>query len=188
MQAKGWRESLVSIGRKLISAEIDPPPRAQKETIRSIAESLETVNPTAKPALSPMSNGQWKCLYTDAPGPSGGKLGPFLGRVYQDIDMAAKRYVNILECGKKGADPWLAARLVASWDVVDEDTWEVRFENVEVTAWGRRLGFKEFKNVSRLWKMTYMDDQIRVLRARRPQKREDQAWLFVLQRDDGVGR
>lgn len=189
VQAKGWRESLVQIGRKLMTSDADPPPRAQKETIRSVAESLETVNPTPKPALSPMSDGQWKCLYTDAPGPSGGKLGPFVGRVYQDVDMAAKKYVNILECGKKGAEqPWLAARLVATWDVVDDATWEVKFEHVEVTAWGRRVVHREFKNVSRIWKITYLDPELRVVRARRPEKREDQAFLFVLQRDGGVGR
>jgi len=120
------------MGDQLIRSEVDPPPRAQKETIRSVAEALETVNATPRPALSKFSDGAWKCLYTNAPGPSGGKLGPFIGRVYQDVDLARMQYVNVLKVGRKGAEPWLEARLVATWDVVEDDTWEVKFEHVEV--------------------------------------------------------
>lgn len=188
VQAQGWKESLIQIGTKLMSSEADPPSRAQKQTIRSIAESLETVNATPSPALSPLSTGTWKCLYSDAPGPSGGRLGPFVGRVYQDVDMAAKKYVNILQVGKKGTAPWLSARLVATWEVKDAETWEVQFQHLELRVWGRRLLHQEFKDVRRLWKMTFLDEQLRVVRARRPEKREDQAFLFVLQRDNGMGR
>jgi hypothetical protein len=189
VQAQGWRESLIAMGNQLISQPIDPPLRAQKETIRSIAESLETTeSPTPRPALSKLSNGSWKCLYTDAPGPSGGKLGPFVGRVYQDVDMDEKQYVNILKVGMKGSKPWLEAKLIATWEVVDDETWEVKFEHVQISAWGKQVLFKRFGDVRRIWKITYLDQQLRIMRARRPEKREDQAFLFVLQRDNGLGR
>lgn len=189
VQAEGWKQSLVQIGNQLIRSEVDPPTRAQKATIRSIAESLETINnPTPRPALSELPGGMWKCLYTNAPGPSGGKLGPFVGRVYQDVNMASKQYANILKVGKKGTEPWLTARLVATWEVKDEDTWEVLFKHLELRVFGRAVLHREFKNVRRLWRMTYLDDQLRIMRAKRPGKADDQAFLFVLQRDNGVGR
>jgi hypothetical protein len=40
-------------------------PTEKRAEISSLVESLETFNPTVKPALSPRMNGYWKLLYTD---------------------------------------------------------------------------------------------------------------------------
>jgi hypothetical protein len=42
-------------------------------------------------------------LYSTVPGPSSGRLGPFVGRVFQDIRPKEKRIINILELGPSWA-------------------------------------------------------------------------------------
>ena len=93
VQAKGWRDSIT----QLCVAALPRPTKAQAETIKSVAQSLETVNPTQQPALSPYVDGQWRLLYSNSPGVSSGRVGPFTGRVYQDVDLDKKEceYINI---------------------------------------------------------------------------------------------
>ena len=95
--------------------------------------------------------------------------------------------VNILEVGKQGKKPWLEARLVATWTIKDDITWEVIFQTVTIKIFG--LNFvQKFKNVTRYWVMTYLDANLRIMRGRRPQRKEEDAYWFVLARDNGEGR
>ncbi|CAN0378828.1 unnamed protein product, partial [Laminaria digitata] len=42
-------------------------------------------------------------LYSTVPGPSSGRLGPFVGNVFQEISPAEGKIVNILELGPSWA-------------------------------------------------------------------------------------
>lgn len=68
---------------------------------RKIAEmvtAVERENPTSAPAHSPLMAGFWRMLYTDMePAPSSGKLGPFVGEVYQDLRPTDGLIVNLLK-------------------------------------------------------------------------------------------
>ncbi|GAB5033145.1 harpin binding protein 1 [Nannochloropsis oceanica] len=200
VQAQGWRDTLVSIGNELHRSS-SLPTKAQKETIRSIALALETVQPTPTkaPALSPFNQGRWALLYTDAPGISSGRIGPFgliKGRVFQEVDLTTRGYVNILEVSKPGQAPWLEAKLTAEFQVVDDTDWEVTFKDVVGMLRGKQVVKQVFSGVSRVWTHTYLDREggVRIMRARRPEKRPEDAFLFVLvrrkerEREEGEGR
>src|SRR6056297_1821353 len=189
VQAQGWRDSLVSIGKQLSTSGILPS-KAQKMTIRSIAVALETVKPmpTRAPALSSMVQGRWSLLYTDAPGISSGRIGPFgviKGRVSQEVELASKAYTNILRVAKPGHEPWLEARLTASFDVLNDTDWEVTFEDVVGLLRGKQVVRQVFSGVQRIWTHTYLDPtgRVRVMRARRPERQPDEAFLFVFVRE-----
>ena len=63
--------------------------------------------------------GPWIVLYTDAPPPSNGQLGPFKGVAKQVIDLQKGTYKNELYVGGSGIDEdenaWLGAVLEATW-------------------------------------------------------------------------
>mmetsp|Transcript_20862 Transcript_20862/g.41504 ORF Transcript_20862/g.41504 Transcript_20862/m.41504 type:complete len:166 (+) Transcript_20862:324-821(+) len=63
--------------------------------------------------------GPWIVLYTDAPPPSNGQLGPFKGVAKQVIDLQKGTYKNELWVGGSGTDEdenaWLGAVLEATW-------------------------------------------------------------------------
>ncbi len=62
-------------------------PNDLKFEITELVDQMERRNPTKNPACSLLMKGNWKMLYTDfsPPAPSSGKLGPFIGDVYQDL-------------------------------------------------------------------------------------------------------
>ncbi|CAM9457405.1 unnamed protein product [Ectocarpus sp. 13 AM-2016] len=59
--------------------------------IQEVAKELNALNPTKDPARSPLLAGRWRMLYSTVPGPSSGRLGPFVGDVFQDICPDEKR-------------------------------------------------------------------------------------------------
>ena len=79
------------------------------------------VNPAVVPPLYGMatSAGMWNLLYTTTPGASGGKLGPFIGDVQQEVDIAEGLYVNYVRLGP------LTGKLDATWDVINKQQWKV---------------------------------------------------------------
>ena len=70
-----------------------------KQKISSIVSDLEKLNTNKRISSSPLMNGNWKLLYTTNDGSSAGKLGPFVGRVDQDIDVDSRQYVNWVRLG-----------------------------------------------------------------------------------------
>jgi hypothetical protein len=122
---------------------------------------LEEQNPTADPAESALLDGDWKLLYTSTKGGSAGKLGPFVGRVNQLMELGNQKYTNVVKV--RGAQ----AALAAHWDVLDACTWRVFFDTLTVRVLGRNLIKKPFpEGTSGIWRMTYLDTRIRILRAR----------------------
>ena len=141
---------------------------AQRAAVEAAVSALEARNPTTRPAASELQAGNWEVVYSTAPPPSNGSLGPFRGVAYQDINFADKSYVNVLSVPP--AD-WLGARLVADWAPAegDEDdrVWIVSFREVSVRLLGFRLFTKTFDNTTRVWDQTYVDEDMRVVRAAR---------------------
>ncbi len=64
--------------------------------------------------------GTWDLIFTTTPGASGGKLGPFIGTVTQEVDIAEGLYVNYVRVGP------LTGELEATWEVVNNAQWKVR--------------------------------------------------------------
>ena len=91
----------------------------QRSQITSQLAHLESLCPLDEPARNPLMEGPWIVLYTDAPPPSNGQLGPFKGVAKQVIDLQKGTYKNELYVGGSGIDEdenaWLGAVLEATW-------------------------------------------------------------------------
>merc|ERR1719335_703069 len=59
------------------------------------AKCLELEQSTAKPPLEAL-DGAWRVVYSNAPSPSNGALGPLRGDGLQIVDVAKRRYANEL--------------------------------------------------------------------------------------------
>ena len=141
---------------------------ARRAAVERAISALERLNPTPAPAASPLQAGSWEVMYSTAPPPSNGALGPFPGVAYQDIDYDGGTYVNRLVLPRD----WLGATLSARWERIGEDNslWRVIFDDVVVFAFRRRLFSKKFKDVERVWDQTFVDADTRVVRAARTMK------------------
>lgn len=62
--------------------------------------------------------------------------------------------------------------------------------NTEGTLFGLNLPQKKFTpgDQIRLWKITYLDDELRILRARRPETAESESFIFILIREKEQGQ
>lgn len=60
--------------------------------------------------------------------------------------------------------------------------WKVDFQTLTIKAFGITLLTQKFENTSRIWKMSYLDDETRVVRAGRTGKDEDNT-LFYMTRE-----
>lgn len=178
--------------------------------MHSLLSDLESLNSLPAPARDPRMNGPWVVLYTDAPPPSNGRLGFLNGVAKQVIDLEKGRYRNELYVGGSGEDgdegAWLSAVLDATWmewngvyldldsssvrdDAVGQDgidhgatTWKVDFESLTLSLFGVPLFTQKFKEgTSRTWKMTYLDDDTRIVRAGKTGRGEDD-WVFYMRR------
>ena len=89
--------------------------KEQRSTIEAEIRALEAACPLDEPARDGKMAGAWEVLYTTAPPPSNGKLGPFVGVAKQAIDLVGGGYKNILQVGSAD-NVWLSAVLDASWE------------------------------------------------------------------------
>jgi len=106
---------------------IGTPPTLEDEIV-TLCEKLEKCNPTRRPIQNTLKmNGFWRMLWTNfSPvAPSSGKLGPFIGDVYQDVNFNGKAR-NILRINF----PPIVGELVASPSVVNDSTMAITFESV----------------------------------------------------------
>ena len=115
----------------------------------------------------------WRVAYTNAPAPSNGRLGVFSGASFQVVDATRRRYSNVLSVPPEN---WLRCELRARWDVLEDDAlWLATFESVEIKVFDRFvLGKKVWGEgeVTRVWRTTYVDDDVRVVRAARTREAE----------------
>lgn len=177
---------------------------SERAQIHSFLSDLESLCPLPEPARDPRMDGPWVVLYTDAPPPSNGRLGFLNGIAKQVIDLEGGRYRNELYVGGDGPDgdngAWLTAVLDARWDEWDgvylddsasssddgvdhgATTWKVDFESLTLSLLGNKLFEQKFKaGTSRTWKMTYLDDDTRIVRAGKTGRGEDD-WIFYMRR------
>mmetsp|Transcript_39737 Transcript_39737/g.69880 ORF Transcript_39737/g.69880 Transcript_39737/m.69880 type:complete len:296 (-) Transcript_39737:78-965(-) len=183
---------------------------SQKTQIHSLLSNLESLCPLSEPARDARMEGPWIVLYTDAPPPSNGQLGFWKGVAKQVIDLEKKRYRNELYVGGGGADgdegAWLGAVLDARWDewdgvylenegggsgsgsvAAEEDdpgatTWKVDFESITLSLFQIPIFTQQFKaGTARTWRMSYLDDDTRIVRAGKTGRGEDD-WIFYMRR------
>jgi hypothetical protein len=211
----------------------------QRLQIFSALTHLESLNPTLPPVRNnnnnnnnnnpapppPLVDGPWIVLYTDAPPPSNGQLGPFTGVAKQVINLKRGTYTNELYVGGRGVDEdedaWLSAILEATWKEWDgiyleeeEDsssssssmatgrssdsssdsaiidhgattattTWRVDFIKLTLSIFQIPIFTQYFKEgTARIWKMTYLDEDTRIVRAGKT-GREGDDWIFYMRR------
>eukprot|EP00466_Bigelowiella_natans_P006030 jgi/Bigna1/143017/aug1.75_g17725 len=152
----------------------------QRAKVNDLVDVLEGANPTGRPALSPLMYGFWRMLYTDfsPAAPSSGQLGPFVGDVYQDLSEGIIKNILVIP-------PLLKGALVANQRVRDPNTWEIEFDRVGNMLGPFKLPTKQFEpgDQIRLWEIVYLDDDLRIMRARRAEKDSMESFVFVLERD-----
>jgi hypothetical protein len=166
---------------------IDTPTDLEQDILQ-VCEALEGCNPTKAPARNTlMMNGFWNMRWTNfspANNPSSGKLGPLVGDVFQDIDLSNGFARNILRVtfppivGELFADPAV---------VVNDSTVSITFKSVGnklagVLPFGPKIQFEAGKEV-RLWEHVYLDDEYRILYARR-QEDSTRGFAYVMKRAD----
>src|SRR5210317_1119632 len=100
-QAKQQIEQVISNTDKGRSSSVTPSQRSQ---ILAKLSSLEAICPLDEPARDIRMDGAWIVMYTDAPPPSNGQLGPFKGVAKQVIDLKEGTYKNELFVGGNGKD------------------------------------------------------------------------------------
>ena len=123
IQSSNLQTQKTSLLEKL--AEVQPngltAAKTQQENIKNLVTKFEKLNPTKNPAKNDLMNGYWKLLYTDfdPPAESSGKLGPFVGDVYQDLDSKNLVIRNILNV----KFPIISGALTANLNIPDNNTW-----------------------------------------------------------------
>ena len=109
---------------------------------------------------SPKLDGSWDLLFTTNDGSSAGKIGPFVGAVQQDIALGNQAYINYVKLGP------VLAFLGATWENLGNNKWKVIFVDISLKILGIQLINKKFPgNTAGIWRMTYLDDDFRVLYA-----------------------
>ena len=162
--------------------------------MHSLLSDLEALCPLPEPARDARMEGPWIVLYTDAPPPSNGQLGFLRGVAKQVIDLTGRRYRNELYVGG-----WLTAVLDAKWEEWDgayldgsdgvaaaddpgATTWKVDFESLTLSLFRIPIFTQQFKaGTSRTWRMSYLDDDTRIVRAGKTGRGEDD-WIFYMRR------
>lgn len=159
-----------------------------RREISSIVEELEGRNPTERPALSDRMSGFWRMHYTDfsPPATSSGKLGPFIGEVYQDLYPTNQTSSSgVIENILRITFPPIVGALVAKQRIVADDTWSIEFQRLSnKIADFIQLPIGTFPPGSqiRLWQITYLDDDLRIMRAGRLPLRCDESFIFIFRR------
>ncbi|CAM9432560.1 unnamed protein product [Ectocarpus sp. 12 AP-2014] len=174
--ASGLQDEL----RRLCATKSEP---GREARIEEVAKELNALNPTKDPARSPLLAGRWRMLYSTVPGPSSGRLGPFVGDVFQDIRPDEKRIINILELGPSWA---LRGALEADVEVLDGNNWAISFDLVYNNFAGVKVQEKKFDPAvteRRIWSMTYLDDGFRILYGRQEAMSAEEGFIFVMERD-----
>ena len=125
------------------------------------------------------------------------------------IDLKGGTYRNELYVGGNGADgdegAWLSAVLEATWSewdgvYLDQDnssnvkksrgenvdygatTWKVDFQSLTLSVFQVPIFTQQFQEgTARTWKMTYLDDETRIVRAGKTGRGEDD-WIFYMRR------
>jgi hypothetical protein len=136
---------------------------SQRVAIASIVQRLEKVNTSvSKISTSTQLSGNWRLIYTTNKGSSAGKIGPWVGKVNQIIDLDGKIYQNVVTVGPSFL---LQGSLSATWDVLSNTTWRVKFLDIEFKLFNAITLLNKPLNATGIWRMSYLDDSLRILYA-----------------------
>lgn len=78
------------------------------------------------------------------------------------------------------------AILTATWQIVSDATWKVKFDGIAVSILGQKLFTQKFNEVYRIWDMPYLDNDLRIMKGRRPECDADDAFIFVMEREERI--
>lgn len=180
----------------LLSRKIEETVSSGKDPEEYI-QQLEALNSVKEPNRSSKFLGEWHVWYTNCPPPSNGRLGPFRGTAGQMVvDSRTRSYRNLLSVPPNN---WLTAVLDGVWEdwdgkylddgMNDPSTtsvdwgachWKVTFLSLTISIFGLHILNKEFpSNTSRVWRTTYLDDEIRIVRAGKTGRREDEVVFYT---------
>lgn len=124
------------------------------------AKCLELEQSTTKPPLEALE-GAWRVVYSNAPSPSNGALGPLKGDGLQIVDVEKRRYINELRLFGGNARVALEATFTG-----DAEELRVSFERIRLVLFGKQIFEKQFPpGVERTWCLSYTDESCRVVRA-----------------------
>jgi PAP_fibrillin len=173
--------------------------------IKTICESLEAITPNPTPTRNTeLLNGFWYMLWTNysPAGPSSGKLGPFVGDVYQELQLEDDDATSIARNIFRLDFPIpIMGALSAVPSIHDDTTVAIAFEKVGTKLagslpFGPNIEFEKNKEI-RLWDHIYVDEEYRILYAKNASvKDEDQSasvtrsqsnsrgFLYVMRRAD----
>lgn len=156
-------------------------PPATAARVDELCRQLEARNPTARPATAGLSTleGDWCVRWSDAPPPSNGAIGPFMGDASQIVDTDAKTYENRLVLGP------LTVSLLADFEARDAGSLRVRFRTISprLLGVGPTITFPE--GTERTWLLTYCDADLRLVRAGVDGGRSTARELGLLGKDEG---
>lgn len=130
----------------------------RSEINKAVTQLEKASKPSGKLTSSPLLDGSWRLIYTENDGSSAGKLGPFVGEVIQDVDLAAENYVNYVRL------PLLEGALTATWDELPKNKWLVKFQSIKFSVFGIKVKEQPLTAVG-TWRFTYVDQDLRVLYA-----------------------
>jgi hypothetical protein len=137
---------------------------SQRQAVTSIVQTLEKLNTSTFSNISTSTklNGNWRLIYTTNKGSSAGKIGPWIGKVNQIIDMEGKTYQNVLTFGPSRL---LQGSLNATWDVLSKTSWRVKFLDIEFKLLNAFTVLEKPLQATGIWRMSYLDDSLRILYA-----------------------
>ena len=171
---------------------------SDETTILARIQALEQAPDAPLVDLSVVNQfGYYEVLWTNAPPPSNGQLGPFKGSAAQAIGTEGL-YQNVLRVGDNN---WLGATLDGRWEEWDgvlldgsgttstptTACWKVTFMTLKIQALDGKLTLfeKQFpsnNSASRIWRTTYLDENIRVVRAGKTGRPEDEVVFYTKRR------
>lgn len=131
-----------------------------KKEIGMKIKQLEELNQIRKLTNNNLLAGKWNLLYTTNDGSSAGKIGPFVGKVIQDIDFDNYEYDNIVDL------IIFQGILKAKWVVLSNNIWQVEFVNLKFKLFDSILLKEQKLNALGEWRMTFLDDNFRILYAK----------------------
>lgn len=134
---------------------------SQRQKVNEYVAKLEANNPTKDITSSTILNGKWKLVYTTNEGSSAGKIGPFVGDVYQMIDLNKKFYSNKVSL----FNDIFTGVLGATWITKSKALWTVQFQDIVLKLAGIKLVKKSLSGTEGTWRNTYLDANFRILYA-----------------------
>lgn len=187
---RGPRTTTPTLKREVLDALAphgDPAQRVPASValeVDALCRQLEQRNPISKPATQGIQalNGRWRVRYSDAPPPSNGALGPFVGEAYQMVDVYTNTYSNQLVLLGGLLDVTLCAEFTASSD----SSLRVMFRTITATFGGLSFPSIRFPDgTERTWLLTYTDDDFRVVRAGVDGGRSTARNVGLISKDEG---